>query len=583
MAQQKKNVGLGRGLGALISGSMLKHAQSAAFKNKEKHASSGPKKNVPETKKPTAAVKPAATTKKTAVPAKKNVATPKISATPTKKTAAHATTKPSAATTKKNAAGTKSVAVTKKSPEPKAPTKKTVSATKPSATKPSVVKPVATKKSPEPKAKKIAHAEPKPSAHAEPEISAPEEKISASEPREEVVPAAATPTETVLAESTKTVPADESASGTNAEREAAPSADAVAEREAEPSAESGTETTENSASEPSVPSESVAAESSEPSESVAAEPSEPSASEAVAPAESSSVASASEATVPASESVAPSAPKTVSVPPLPFVEIFVEKIVPAPHQSRRVFEETSLRELAESIRAEGLLQPIVVREIEDGKFELIAGERRWRAFRLLKLPRIPARIVKASDASSAAMTLIENLQREDLNPIEEAFGIGSLMRDFNLTQDAVAERVGKARSSIANALRLLSLDAEIQGFVASGILSVGHAKVLLSVVDPTQRLLLARRFVETQCSVRAAEALARRANEGRLSPRDAETEPIVRQLSEQIFRIERELCSHFHTKVLVKNGAKSGKILIEYRGNDELSRLLDCFGLHGLI
>ena len=556
MAQQKKNVGLGRGLGALISGSMLKHAQSAAFKNKEKHASSGPKKTVPETKKPTAAAKPAATTKKTA-------------------------------------AGTKSVAVTKKSPEPKAPTKKTVSATKPSApksiatkpvatkpvaTKPSAPKPVATKKSPEPKAKKIAHAEPKPSAHAEPEISAPEEKISASEPREEVVPAAATPTETVPAESTKTVPTDESASGANAEREAAPSADTVAEREAEPGAESGTETTENSASEPSEPSESVAAESSEPSESVA-----PSASESIAAAASSSVASASKATVPASESVAPSAPKTVPVPPLPFVEIFVEKIVPAPHQSRRVFEETSLRELAESIRAEGLLQPIVVREIEDGKFELIAGERRWRAFRLLKLPRIPARIVKASDASSAAMTLIENLQREDLNPIEEAFGIGSLMRDFNLTQDAVAERVGKARSSIANALRLLSLDAEIQGFVASGILSVGHAKVLLSVVDPTQRLLLARRFVETQCSVRAAEALARRANEGRLSPRDAETEPIVRQLSEQIFRIERELCSHFHTKVLVKNGAKSGKILIEYRGNDELSRLLDCFGLHGLI
>ena len=561
MAQQKKNVGLGRGLGALISGSMLKHAQSAAFKNKEKRASSGPKKTVPETKNPTAAAKPAAPTKKTAVPAKKNVATPKISATPTKKTAAHATTKPSAATTKKNAAGTKSVAVTKKSPEPKAPTKKNVAATKPSAPKP-----VATKKSPKPKAKKIALAEPKPAALAEPEISAPEEKISASEPRGEVVPAAATPTETVPAESTETVPADESESGANAEREA------------EPSAESGTETTENSASEPSEPSESVAAESSEPSE-----PSEPSASESVAAAESSSVASASEATVPASESVAPSAPKTVSVPPLPFVEIFVEKIVPAPHQSRRVFEETSLRELAESIRAEGLLQPIVVREIEDGKFELIAGERRWRAFRLLKLPRIPARIVKASDASSAAMTLIENLQREDLNPIEEAFGIGSLMRDFNLTQDAVAERVGKARSSIANALRLLSLDAEIQGFVASGILSVGHAKVLLSVVDPTQRLLLARRFVETQCSVRAAEALARRANEGRLSPRNAETEPIVRQLSEQIFRIERELCSHFHTKVLVKNGAKSGKILIEYRGNDELSRLLDCFGLHGLI
>lgn len=286
--------------------------------------------------------------------------------------------------------------------------------------------------------------------------------------------------------------------------------------------------------------------------------------------------------VPATEKAKPAVPLKPAVPvanpALPFREIAVERVVPAPHQSRRVFDDSALRELADSIRAEGLLQPIVVREIADGKFELIAGERRWRAFQILKLKTIPARIVKASDASSAAMTLIENLQREDLNPIEEAIGLGSLMRDFNLTQEAVSERVGKARSSITNILRLLSLESEIQGFIATGMLSVGHAKVLLGVEDGAQRLLLARRFVETQCSVRTAEDMAKRAKSG--APAGTpNAEPVIRQISDEIFRIEKKLCSFFHTKVLVKHGKKSGKILIEYRGNDELARLLECFGV----
>lgn len=278
----------------------------------------------------------------------------------------------------------------------------------------------------------------------------------------------------------------------------------------------------------------------------------------------------------------PNSAPAESVPapsPLPFREIAVEAVVPAPHQSRRTFDDAALRELADSIRAEGLLQPIVVRELAEGKFELIAGERRWRAFQILKLKMIPARVVKASDASSAAMTLIENLQRADLNPIEEAIGIGSLMRDFNLTQEAVSERVGKARSSIANILRLLSLDPEIQGFIATGMLSVGHAKVLLGVEDKAQQLLLARRFVETQCSVRVAEDLAKRVKEGKFAGTSASAEPVIRQISDEIFRIEKTLCSFFHTKVLVKHGKKSGKILIEYRGNDELARLLECFGV----
>lgn len=291
------------------------------------------------------------------------------------------------------------------------------------------------------------------------------------------------------------------------------------------------------------------------------------------------VSPAQKAPEPVKSAPEPAKPNTPPPAPLPFREIATTSIVPAPHQSRRTFDDVALRELADSIQAEGLLQPIVVREISEGKFELIAGERRWRAFQLLKQKTIPARVVKASDASSAAMTLIENLQRENLNPIEEAIGLGSLMRDFNLTQEAVSERVGKARSSIANTLRLLSLDTEIQGFIATGMLSVGHAKVLLGVEDKAQQLLLARRFVETQCSVRVAEELAKRVKEGKSVTPTATNEPVIRQISEEIFRIEKTLCSFFHTKVLVKHGKKSGKILIEYRGNDELARLLECFGV----
>src|SRR5204863_6559457 len=139
-----------------------------------------------------------------------------------------------------------------------------------------------------------------------------------------------------------------------------------------------------------------------------------------------------------------------------------------------------------SIRAEGLLQPIVVRPVGD-KFQLIAGERRWRAFQQLKIKSIPARVMTSSDASSASLAMIENLQREGLNPIEEAHGYASLIRDFDLTQESAAERVGKGRATVANSLRLLSLDPDLQGYVAKNLLSVGHAKVLLGIDDAAHR------------------------------------------------------------------------------------------------
>src|SRR5690349_18200194 len=155
-----------------------------------------------------------------------------------------------------------------------------------------------------------------------------------------------------------------------------------------------------------------------------------------------------------------------------YLEIPVHLIEPSPYQARREIPPEQLSELAESIRSEGLLQPIVVRKLGD-KFQLIAGERRWRAFQLLKIKVIPARVVEASNASSAALGLIENLQREGLNPIEEAYGYASLIRDFDLTQEAASERVGKGRASVANSLRLLSLDGELQGYLSKNLISVG--------------------------------------------------------------------------------------------------------------
>jgi ParB family chromosome partitioning protein len=263
-----------------------------------------------------------------------------------------------------------------------------------------------------------------------------------------------------------------------------------------------------------------------------------------------------------------------------YLEIQVHLIEPSPYQARREIASEQLAELAESIRSEGLLQPIVVRRHGE-KFQLIAGERRWRAFQQLKIKAIPARIVEASDASAASIGLIENLQREGLNPIEEAQGFASLLRDFDLTQETAAERVGKSRASVANSLRLLSLDAEIQGYIAKDLLSVGHAKILLGVEDAAVRTVLARRVIEEGLSVRLTEKLAKtvkapgtprvQARKGTLTAREAEA----------VASLQRKLSSHLGARVAVIHSPKKGRIVIEYRGNDDLQRLLERLGVEG--
>jgi ParB family chromosome partitioning protein len=259
-------------------------------------------------------------------------------------------------------------------------------------------------------------------------------------------------------------------------------------------------------------------------------------------------------------------------------EIELTSIVANPYQPRREIHPEHVEELAKSIQSEGLLQPIVVRE-KKGKFELIAGERRLHAFRHLKLKRIPARIIEASEASSAALALIENLQRENLNPIDEALGYASLVRDFDLTQEAAAERVGKGRATVANALRLLTLGSEIQGFLSRRLISTGHAKVLLGLESAEHRKLLARRIIETGMSVREAEAQVRRLKESS----GASTEKVKGRASEAeqtaIRDLEKRMGDHFNTRVVLKHSPKKGRITIDYFGNEDLDRILEKLGL----
>ncbi len=271
------------------------------------------------------------------------------------------------------------------------------------------------------------------------------------------------------------------------------------------------------------------------------------------------------------KTAAPSAPG--------FQEVPVHLIVPSASQARREISPEHLTELAESIRNEGLLQPVVVRKQGD-KYQLIAGERRWRAFQMLKIKTIPARMVEANNASAAVLGLIENLQREGLNPIEEAYGYASLIRDFNLTQEVAAERVGRGRPTVANALRLLTLDAELQGYVAKGLLSVGHAKVLLGVEDAAQRALLARRVIEEGRSVRETEKLVQAKKAG--APVAGVTHAgraIPPAEAAAVAGIQQKLTSFLGARVALKHSARRGKIVIEYVGNDDLQRILEKLGI----
>lgn len=274
---------------------------------------------------------------------------------------------------------------------------------------------------------------------------------------------------------------------------------------------------------------------------------------------------------------APAEPITSSTPvpvqPAGIQDVAVAQVAPNPRQPRREFDQRGIEELAESIRAEGLMQPIVVRKVPQG-FELIAGERRLRAFRHLGIKVIPARVLEVNDAASAVLALVENLQRADLNPVDEALGVASLMRDFKLTQDAVAERLGKPRATVANSVRLLQLDREVLGYLTKGQISAGHAKVLLGLEQAAQQVQAARRIVQDDLSVRATEKLVRQLQ----SPKPGDRRRRVAQALEDI---QRRLTSHLAAPVQVQRRGAKGVISIRYSGDEDLQRILEKLGLKG--
>jgi ParB family chromosome partitioning protein len=273
--------------------------------------------------------------------------------------------------------------------------------------------------------------------------------------------------------------------------------------------------------------------------------------------------------------VKPAAPALVAAAPvapgLQLQELLLTSIVPNPRQPRRDFDDAQVKELADSIRSEGLLQPIVVRKVKDG-YELIAGERRFRAFKLIGQKTITARILEASDASSAVLALIENLQRADLNAIDEALGFASLMRDFSLTQEAVADRLGKPRASIANSVRLLALDNELQAYVRKGQLSAGHAKALLGIENIAHRVQVARLVIEKGLSVRATEAEVKKLASTKKTDRKQAVQTVVAD-------VQKRLASHFAAPVSVVRKGTKGSISIPFSSDDELARLLEKIGI----
>lgn len=240
-------------------------------------------------------------------------------------------------------------------------------------------------------------------------------------------------------------------------------------------------------------------------------------------------------------------------------------------QPRKQFDEASLQDLADSIRRHGILQPLTVRKLSSGYYQIIAGERRWRAARIAGLSEVPVLIIEADDRKAMELAMIENLQREDLNPIEEAEGYKALMEDYGLTQEEAAERVGKSRSNVANVLRLLNLSAPVRALLAKGVLSAGHARALLPLKAAAQEKA-AKAVAEGGLSVRQTEALAKKL----LSETDKSPSPKAAKAGvDYTAEAEKELSSRLSRGCRIVTGRKKGKIELEYYGLDDLNDLID--------
>ena len=260
------------------------------------------------------------------------------------------------------------------------------------------------------------------------------------------------------------------------------------------------------------------------------------------------------------------------------VRVPVNDIKPCPTQPRKDFDRRALEDLAVSLTATGFIQPLVARAAGKGKYELIAGERRWRAAKIAKLETVPVVVREATDEKMLEMALVENLQREDLNPIEEASGFALLIEAFQLTQEDAARRIGKSRAAVANALRLLNLSEAIQAYLRQGRLSVGHAKVILGLEDAAQQTLAAKRVIEHSFSVRETEELVAGLQAGPASKGKTKTRPSeAREL--HVTALENRLTETLGTKVSFKYRGGMGSLNIKFFSDDDLERILNLLGV----
>ena len=250
----------------------------------------------------------------------------------------------------------------------------------------------------------------------------------------------------------------------------------------------------------------------------------------------------------------------------------ISQVEPGVKQPRKRFDEDSLHDLADSIRTHGVIQPLTVRRLSSGYYQIIAGERRWRAAKLAGLREIPAVIIEADDRKVMELGLIENLQREDLNPIEEANGYHVLIDEYGMTQEEVAKRVGKSRPAVANALRLLALPDAVHQLLEEGKLSPGHARAILSVPSGELQKKLAQKVIAEDLSVRQTEALAKRLAAGEKEPPSPPPGP---DLSIYLRAAEKDLAARFGRKVHIVNGKKKGKVELEYYNPEDLNALLE--------
>ncbi len=256
-------------------------------------------------------------------------------------------------------------------------------------------------------------------------------------------------------------------------------------------------------------------------------------------------------------------------------EIPVEQIETNPFQPRQHFDQQALNELADSIQVHGIIQPITVRRLSDSQYQLISGERRFQASKIAGLKALPAYVRTANDQQMLEMALIENIQRENLNPIEISLSYQRLISECNLKQEELGERVGKNRTTVTNYLRLLKLPPDIQIALRDNRISMGHARAIINIEDPGSQLFIFKKIVSDDLSVRAVESMARELTQGS----KAITEPKPQEAQKEIQQLQSRLSSHFGTKITVKSDGKKGDIRIPFLSVEDLNRILDILKL----